>query len=454
MAFCLNPYDVTLDLRNKDDRKIYLDGCKGLDKEDLFDGSKEKYKDFVKLMKKPMEDVRVMKTLMVPTKWDEHNADNEQKKCVLPGESINIFDRHSASKEQVRTYVDLFWANTAHGINTPKYHGVYATAPNDDATLNAGRNGTKLKSVMLGKKLWGSLTSAYKKEITGRCSEFTMGGDEGEYDGVLLWDFLRRTIKPSTKVGASKLKETLEKCDLNSHEQNILKFNSWFEDTRLEIIAEEGEGYNEYLRQLFRAYLTSNSPEFIATIKSEQRDWIQGKLADDYTHKDLLSVGRLAYNNLVDEEKVTKKELAKSPHFLALAAQLIETMTSDKQGSSGGNSKGDDKDNGKTRGPRTFLPWRYENPNNEKVKEVKETTMTWCTNDCHDKPMWCGRPNCLNRSDYAANMKKQREGNSGGEAKPGKPSGGKFSEDFKIALAAMIPSADFESLENQFMTSN
>ena len=49
--FCINPYDVTLDLRNKDDRKIYLDGCKGLDKEDLFDGSKEKYKDFVKLMK-------------------------------------------------------------------------------------------------------------------------------------------------------------------------------------------------------------------------------------------------------------------------------------------------------------------------------------------------------------------------------------------------------------------
>ena len=51
MPFCINPYDVTLNLRNKDDRKIYLDGYKGLGQNDLFDGSKEKYKDFVKLMK-------------------------------------------------------------------------------------------------------------------------------------------------------------------------------------------------------------------------------------------------------------------------------------------------------------------------------------------------------------------------------------------------------------------
>ena len=119
MAFCINPYDVTLDLRNKDDRKIYLDGCKGLDKDDLFDDSKGKYKDFVKLMKKPMEDVRVMRTLIVPTKWDENNANNEEKKRVLPNKSIQIFDRHSATKEQVRKYVELFWADTTHGTDTP-----------------------------------------------------------------------------------------------------------------------------------------------------------------------------------------------------------------------------------------------------------------------------------------------------------------------------------------------
>ena len=96
-------------------------------------------------------------------KWDEDNADVEAKKLILPEGSVNIFDRHSATKKQVRTYVKLFWADTTHGVNTPKYHVDYLTAPNDDTTLNAGRNDTKLKSVMLGKKIWNSLTSAYKK---------------------------------------------------------------------------------------------------------------------------------------------------------------------------------------------------------------------------------------------------------------------------------------------------
>ena len=290
-----------------------------------------------------------------------------------------------------------------------------------------------------------------------------MGGVEGEYDGILLWDFLRRTIKPSTMVGASKLKEALEKCDLATHGQSVIKFNSWFEDTRLEIIAEEGEGYNEYLRILFRAYLTSNLPDFLETIKNEQRDWIQGKLAADYTHKDLLNVGRLSYNNLVDDEKIPKKSLAESPHFLALATQLFEKMTNSrqgptgssasKQGASGRTTNGDDKGNDKTRGPRTFLPWRFDNPNNLKTMVVKGTTMRWCDNDCHEKPMWCGRTNCLTRAEYGARMSKQREGKSGDDVNFGKQSGGKFSEDFRIVLAAMIPSSDFESLESQFMTS-
>lgn len=121
------------------------------------------------------------------------------------------------------TYVELFWVDTAHGVDTPKYHQEYPAALTDDTTLNVGRNGTKLKSVMLGNKIWNSLISAYNKEITGRCSEFTIGG---EYNGFLLWDFLRRTIKPSTKVGVSKLKVDIKKCSLALHGNDVIKFNS------------------------------------------------------------------------------------------------------------------------------------------------------------------------------------------------------------------------------------
>ena len=42
MSFCINPYDVVLNLRDKDDRNVYLDGCKGLKDDGLFEGNKEK----------------------------------------------------------------------------------------------------------------------------------------------------------------------------------------------------------------------------------------------------------------------------------------------------------------------------------------------------------------------------------------------------------------------------
>ena len=41
--FCLNPYDKMIDLTSRDGLKLYANAKHGLDKEDRFDGSKEKY---------------------------------------------------------------------------------------------------------------------------------------------------------------------------------------------------------------------------------------------------------------------------------------------------------------------------------------------------------------------------------------------------------------------------
>ena len=78
--------------------------------------------------------------------------------------------------------------------------------------------------------------------------------------------------------------------------------------------------------------------------------------------------------------------------------------------------------------------------------------MKWCANNCHPKPMWCGRKNCLNREDYAA----KNGGTKGGEeAEKGKSTGNVgVSSDFKIALAAMTSSQDFETLKSQFFPGN
>ena len=45
---------------------------------------------------------------------------------------------------------------------------------------------------------------------------------------------------------------------------------------------------------------------------------------------------------------------------------------------------------------------------------VCQSKTTWFSNNCHDKPMWCGRKNCLNRSDYSAAWKKKKGGNDEG----------------------------------------
>ena len=88
---------------------------------------------------------------------------------------------------------------------------------------------------MMGKNIWSSLTSSYKIEISGKVSEFERSG---EYDGVLLWEFIRRRVNPTMTVGASNLKAEIERATLADHENNVVTFNIWFDDTRTKIIKE------------------------------------------------------------------------------------------------------------------------------------------------------------------------------------------------------------------------
>lgn len=202
--------------------------------------------------------------------------------------------------------------------------------------------------------------------------------------------------------------------------------------------------------------LHSNNEEFKIAIKEKERRWIQDKL-HNYSHNNLLELGRVTFNNLVksddwvqEEDKTKEKEDQKS--FLALATDIMTKLNKGV----GGNSNSGDRDSKHTAagapGDRTYQKWRFENPDSEKSKEVKGTTMTWCNNDCHEKrPMWCGRKNCRNRADHAKFMADKRGGSSGS----GKTDNGagkmKATDDFKIALAAMVSEEDFTALQGQFL---
>ena len=104
-------------------------------------------------------------------------------------------------------------------------------------------------------------------------------------------------------MGASRLKDKLESAKLSDFGHNITNFNTWYEDIREHIIKEEGEGYSEYFRALFRAYATSSNQEFLEVIATKRRNWIQGELTQDYSYHDLMETARVTFNNLIEEGK-------------------------------------------------------------------------------------------------------------------------------------------------------
>ena len=171
---------------------------------------------------------------------------------------------------------------------------------------------------------------------------------------------------------------------------------------------------------------------------------------------DLLQIGRVTFNNLDAEEeedgqkqkpKEEKPDEFKEAKFLAMMAKFTDAMSS----SASANGKSESGGGGKK---REFQQWRYENPNNDKTKLVRGTTMKWCKNDCHDKPMWCGCKTFINKAKYAKKMQEERHKAKGSSDSSSGSGDMKVSEDFKIALQAMTLSDDFKMLEKQFLSGN
>ena len=396
-TFILNPYDADLDLSNKDDRKLFLDACKGLPKKDRFDGKRQNFGNFTKLIEQQLNTIRVTEAMEIQTKW------NQGTRAPDPTGTVNIFTSNKATREQVEYHCDLVWSNSSYGNNTPRYFQEFQTNPTNGAELETLRNRRRLKHVIMGAKIWNSLTSEFQIDIQGRKTEYQRGQEQ---DGPLLWDFIRRHVKPTTTVGASKLKDEIESKTVADFGFNVIDYNSWFQDTREEITKEEGEGYNEYLRSLFKGYLAAKNDEFLQTINAEKRDWVQGKASPTYSYRDLMDVGRITYNNLVSDEAWGGSERnsqggtdPEPNKFLALVTK-VDTL---EQRLNGKGKDGDDFT--KTKG------WRYHNPSNDSTKVINGRKMTWCSNDCHRRPMWCGRKVCYNREEYAERKKKEESAN-------------------------------------------
>ena len=80
MPFLLNSYNAVLDLNNKENRKLFKEGSKGLAKSDRFDGKKTNYGDFTKIVEGDIESARVIVSFNNPntitSSWNNRVTEN------------------------------------------------------------------------------------------------------------------------------------------------------------------------------------------------------------------------------------------------------------------------------------------------------------------------------------------------------------------------------------------
>eukprot|EP00957_Ditylum_brightwellii_P161745 12315189-Ditylum_brightwellii.AAC.1 len=108
-TFILNWYDRDINLSNKEGRKLYSAGCTGVKKEQRFDGSKERFSDFQKMIGHQMNDLCMMDVLDVTVAWDATTPALRN-----PSGVTNVFDSRGIMWAQVERHTNLVWATTAH----------------------------------------------------------------------------------------------------------------------------------------------------------------------------------------------------------------------------------------------------------------------------------------------------------------------------------------------------
>ena len=133
MTFLLNPYDKELDLGTKEGLQLYGATKKGLEKEVRYDGTKEKYSVFMKLMGKAFKTFRLMDILKVQTEWEATKLANPVKYQI-----VDLFQSNAVTTKQVKAQSNLIWSQSDLD-NTENFFQNFATPPADDAVLNNAR---------------------------------------------------------------------------------------------------------------------------------------------------------------------------------------------------------------------------------------------------------------------------------------------------------------------------
>ena len=84
-----------------------MDGSKEVKAEDVFDGNKQNYGNFVKLIEDELNATRIMEALAINIKWILGGETDVAKRVLIEEGLTNIFESNKASKEAIKKYSNL-----------------------------------------------------------------------------------------------------------------------------------------------------------------------------------------------------------------------------------------------------------------------------------------------------------------------------------------------------------
>ena len=99
---------------------MFTEGCKGVKEKDIFDGKKQNYSTFVKLIQMDLSSTRTIDALKINTKWVAGGDIDATKRDPLQEGEIYLFESNKVTKRQIEEYTALVWEDTSFGANTPK----------------------------------------------------------------------------------------------------------------------------------------------------------------------------------------------------------------------------------------------------------------------------------------------------------------------------------------------
>ena len=232
------------------------------------------------------------------------------------GDFVNLLESHDQiTLSQCQDYAQYNWGdNTQTRTHTDGSLRIEDIDPNDlidnvDETKQLKRLSKKqqyrIRAEMMATLLKNIIKSDdYKLLIDSDEPVFTFESDDGDkkIDGFLMLKQILLDIKPEVVVDVRDKEKKLESLTLKDCGNDVKVLTRTLESIWKDILKEKPGSYDNerFIRELFRALLTSTNPDFKATIKPMRSQWMVKKAL---TYQEIISEANTLFKNLDSENE-------------------------------------------------------------------------------------------------------------------------------------------------------